>query len=316
MHSVATEETTENSVPETLPFSLPLELTVNDPEVIAELWAKQEGHERDEYALGALRLGVLALRQARGQIDANTLKREGDHLLGSVQLALSEHRTNLDRTLVGTLKDYFDPKDGRFNERVERLLKKDGELETLLSRKVTAADSEMCRALKDIATAVGNSTGLIKNCKKGDAVVELGSESAAPGAKVVVEAKEHASYNLTTALKEMEEARQNREAESGLFVFSKKTAPAGLEPLARYGTDVVVVWDADDVATDTHLRLGLSVARALCTRKALERSSLDVDFTAIDAALLEIAKQVKELDDVRTWTETISLPRAARLSIY
>ena len=121
----------------------------------------------------------------------------------------------------------------------------------------------------------------------------------------MVEAKEDASYDLATALEEMETARQNREAESGLFVFSKKTAPAGLEPLARYGNDVVVVWDADDLATDTHLRLGLSVARALCTRKALERSSLDVDFTAIDAALLEIAKQVKELDDIRTWTETI-----------
>jgi hypothetical protein len=65
------------------------------------------------------------------------------------------------------------------------------------------------------------------------------------------------------------------------------------------------VWDADDVATDAHLRLGLSVARALCTRKALERSSLDVDFTAIDGALLEIAKQVKELDEIRTWTDTI-----------
>ncbi len=480
MHSVATTETTADNAPETLPFSLPLELTVNDPEVISELWAKQEGRERDEYALGALRLGVLALRQARGQIDANTLKREGEHLLGSVQLALSEHRTNLDRTLVGTLAEYFHPESGRFTERVQRLLKKDGELETLLSRKVTAADSEMCRALsglvgkdsplvrllspdesneflkalhaavskelegqrtqvlrefsldnkegalsrlvgeltdkngqlrkdlqekidalvkqfsfddeqsalsrmsktvattneaiskhltlddkdsalsrlrrelmevlgkhgeadrkfqeevrltlekmqtrreeaaastrhggdfeavvfevvqsesqrlKDIATAVGNSTGLIKNCKKGDAVVELGPESAAPSAKIVVEAKEDASYDLKTALAEIETARQNREAESGLFVFSKKTAPAGLEPLARYGTDVVVVWDADDLATDTHLRLGLSVARALCTRKAMERTSLDVDFTAIDAALLEIAKQVKELDD-------------------
>ena len=41
------------------------------------------------------------------------------------------------------------------------------------------------------------------------------------------------------ALAEMETARQNRDAESGLFVFSKKTAPAGLEPLARYGNDVV-----------------------------------------------------------------------------
>ena len=46
-------------------------------------------------------------------------------------------------------------------------------------------------------------------------------------------------------------------------------------------------------------------AKGICTRKALERSSLDVDFTAIDGALLEIAKQVKELDDIRTWTETI-----------
>jgi hypothetical protein len=159
--------------------------------------------------------------------------------------------------------------------------------------------------LRDVATAVGNSTGLIKNCKKGDAVVELSSESAAPGAKVVVEAKEDASYDLAAALREIETARQNRDAESGLFVFSKKTAPVGLEPLARYGNDVVVVWDADDVTTDSHLRLGLSVARALCTRKALERSSLDVDFTAIDQALLEIAKQVKELDEIRIWTDTI-----------
>jgi hypothetical protein len=47
--------------------------------------------------------------------------------------------------------------------------------------------------------------------------------------------------------------RQNREAESGRFAFSKKTAPAGLAPLARYGNDVVVVWGADDLATDNLL---------------------------------------------------------------
>jgi len=138
MQSATLPKVSEENVPDTIPFSLPLELTVTDREVIAELFAKQEGHERDDYALGALRLGVFALRQARGQIDANALKREGERLLGDVQLALTEHRTNLDRTLVGTLKEYFDPKDGRFNERVERLLKKDGELECLLSRKVTA----------------------------------------------------------------------------------------------------------------------------------------------------------------------------------
>ena len=159
MHSLVSNEITTNNIPETLPFSLPLELTVNDPEIIAELWAKQEGHERDDYALGALRLGVLAMRQARGQIDANTLKHEGEQLLGNVQLALSEHRSSLDRTLVGTLKDYFDPESGRFSERVQQLVKKDGELENLLTRKVTAADSEMSRTL---ATLVGKDSPLVR----------------------------------------------------------------------------------------------------------------------------------------------------------
>jgi hypothetical protein len=78
MHSVATKETAEDTVPDTLLFSLPLELTVTDPKVLAELIAKQEGRERDDYALGALRLGVLALRQARGQVDVNALKHEGE----------------------------------------------------------------------------------------------------------------------------------------------------------------------------------------------------------------------------------------------
>jgi hypothetical protein len=42
------------------------ELVKLHPEVAAELGRHSEGPERDRYALGVLRLGVLALRQARG----------------------------------------------------------------------------------------------------------------------------------------------------------------------------------------------------------------------------------------------------------
>jgi len=470
------------------PLGLHLEVRVTDPEVITELVSFPEGRERDAHALSALRLGVLALKQARGKVDANTLRHEGGRLLADVQMALSEHRTVLDRTLIGVLKEYFDPESGRFNERVQRLLKKDGDLEALLSRKITNADSEMCRTLavffgensplvrllspgdsnefiaslrtvvsteldgqrahvlrefsldnkesalsrligeltdkngllrmelqeridalvkqfsfddeqsalsrmsrtiattndaiskhltlddtdsalsrlrrelmdvigkqgeasrsfqeevrvtlekmqsrrqeaakstrhgldfeaavfeavqseaqrlKDIAAAVGNKPGLINHCKKGDAILTLGPEAAAPGATVVIEAKEDASYDLSKALEEIDVARRNRQSESGLFVFSGKTAPKNLEPLARYGNDVIVVWDAEDAATDINLRLGLSVARALCTRMALEREHAEVDFTAIDASIQEIAKQVELLGEIRTWTETI-----------
>jgi hypothetical protein len=153
MQSVAALNPSEADVPDTLPFSIELDLIVNDPEVIQELCARPEGRERDDYALGALRVGVLSLKQARGQMDANVLKREAERLFLDVTSALSDHRSKLDGALVGTLKEYFDPQSGRFTERVQRLLKKDGELETLLSRKITAADSEMCRTLSGL---VGN----------------------------------------------------------------------------------------------------------------------------------------------------------------
>src|SRR5262245_41295704 len=115
-----------------LPYSLLLELNVTDQEVIRELCAQSEGRARDDFALSALRLGVLALKQARGQVDGQALKREGELLLKDVAQALTEHRTHLDNTLSKALKDYFDPTSGRFHERVDRLLKKDGELESLL----------------------------------------------------------------------------------------------------------------------------------------------------------------------------------------
>ena len=53
-----------------LPFGLALELRVDDHDTIRELLAFHEGEPRDRFALNALRIGVLALRQARGQIDA------------------------------------------------------------------------------------------------------------------------------------------------------------------------------------------------------------------------------------------------------
>jgi hypothetical protein len=94
MHSAAPPKVREDKFPDTIPYSFLLELIVTDPEVISELWAKREGRERDEYALGALRLGILALRQPRGQLDAGVtaLPHEEEWRLDNVQPALSETR--------------------------------------------------------------------------------------------------------------------------------------------------------------------------------------------------------------------------------
>jgi hypothetical protein len=468
--------------------ALCLQLVVHDSDVVAELAARAEGSERDTFALGALRIGVLALRQARGQVDADTVKNEGARLLLELQSRLDAHGADLRSSIEGQLCTYFDPTTGRFSERVERLVRRDGELEQLLRRQVGQDDSELARTLArnvgetsplmkvlsadqsqgivqslaaatkaaledqrtrvlgefsldrkdsalsrfiaelsagngqlsdnlrhhlnevvsefdlnreesalsrlvrrvdeaqqrisrefslddgssalarmqhelmsvleshrestarfqeevrttlasiqarrsealratthgsdfetavvafvdaeaqrlgDIAEATGNRVGLIKNCKVGDVVVQLGPEAAAAGARIVAEAKENASYDLKAASSELETARKNRGAAVGVFVFSKRTAPAGCEPIARYGEDIVIVWDAEDPATDLYLRCGISLARALCSRASVATHAREVDFNEIERAVRAVEKQASALSDIQTWAGTV-----------
>ena len=473
---------------EDLPYQLVLELTVEDRDTIAALYEHAEGSDRDRYALDALKIGVLALRRAGTHIDAELIQRESARMLEGLQLQLGQHAEQLNGRLTGSLKEYFDPESGRFQERVERLIRQDGELEQLMRRQLGGDDSQLAKTLLthvgehsplmkvlspdaadgllaslrvtvdgqlaqqrdqllkqfsldndqgalsrlvaelrknhgqlsddlqnkidtvvkefsldeensalsrlvknvdraqrtitdqfsldndqsalarlkkelltifsahvatnaefqeevkvalgkivakreeaqrstrhgiefedavcefvlreaqatgDIAEATGRQVGLIRNCKIGDCVVQLGPDSPAPDARIVVEAKEDASYTLAKACQEMKLARDNRGAQKGLFVFSSKSAPAGLKPLGRYGDDIVVVWNAEDAATDIFLEAGLITTRALCIRGGRHAESQAADFEAIEKALLEIENRSQGLDEITTSANTI-----------
>ena len=493
MEFLADDATAELNDAHTPLGTIDLRLRVADADTVAALAGIPAGEPREEFALSALRIGVLALRQARGQIDANLVQHECERMLGLLEKHLHEHSTQINQRLTGSLKEYFDPETGRFQERVDRLVKRDGELEQLLRRQLGAEDSELCKTLVahvgassplmkqlnpnesqgllaalretlqrqltdqrdvvlgefslnneqgalsrmlrqmtdcngqlnndlqgkidelvkefslheensslsrlmrnvtqaqqtmsnefslnneqsalsrlkkmvestdqairgslslddegsalarlkremldllkthgdsnqkfqsevkaalaamvakraeaarstqhglefesvvyefiertaqaagDVAAATGATTGLIYNCKIGDCVVTLGPESAAPGGRIVFEAKEKQKVDLRAALAEIEEARKNRDAQIGVFVFSKKSAPEGIEPLNRYGNDIVVVWDAEDSYSDLFLKTALTMAKALCIRTATERA----DANSLARRLLE-----------------------------
>jgi len=496
-------------------MSLNLDLMVHDAEIIAELCNFREGSTRDEFAIRALRLGVLALKQAQGQVDTDAIRSESERLLENMENQLGKHSDQIHDRMTQMLKEYFDPESGRFQERVDRLIKQDGELELLLKRQLGSEDSELCKTLSDhfgedsllmkwlgpdqgqgllaafqesfeaqlktqrdevlkqfsldekegalsrfiaeltenqgqlsaglqekldtiskefsldeensalsrlvnnvdrsqklisrefsldedssalsrlkkmlehtnesihkhlslddensalarlkrgisgilteqqesnlkfqeevkttlsamvarkeemdrstrhglefedavvnqiqyelknsgdLVSHTGNTTGCIKNCKVGDCVIELGPDSATPGERIVMEAKESGSYQLANARDEMETARKNREAQVGLFIFSKKTAPENLDPVTRLGHDVYVVWDVEDERSDLFVNVGLTLARALCVRSQQQKESHAADFSAIDQAILDIEKKALALDDVETWTKTI-----------
>lgn len=512
---LAGAESGANSAEE-LPLSLPLELVVTDPESIAELCSYPEGELRDEFTRKALRIGILALRQARGQIDGDLIRREGDYLLKALQNRFEEHARTVHERTAQTLKDYFDPQSGRFQERVDRLIRRDGELEQVLRKQLGQEDSELDKTLArhfgsdselikwlnpdqsqgllgalkgaldeqlslqrdqvlkqfsldnkegalarfiqeltsrqgelteqlqgqiecvvkefsldeensalsrlvanvdraqrtitrefsldedasalsrlkrlleqtntaieghlslddedsalarlkrelfglmethreqnqkfqeevklalqtmvarkqeaarstrhgidfeaaaleligieaqktgDVLTPTGNTVGRIKNCKKGDGTLELGPESAAPGTRIVIEAKEDAGYQLKTAREEIDDARKNRDSAIGLFIFSRKTAPAAVEPIFRMGDDVFVVWDVEDTGSDLYLKLGISLARALAVRKHREQAEQSADFQAIEKAIIDIEKAVNGLDELQLSADQIN----------
>jgi hypothetical protein len=157
----------------------------------------------------------------------------------------------------------------------------------------------------DICVATGNNPGRIKNNKKGDAVWKLGPETPAPGAMIVFEAKEDRAFNLATALKEIEEARKNRGADYGVFVWSRLTAPEGTKPLARYGYDLVVIWDVDDPSTDPYLLAAIEIARACVVEQHRGDAREDIDVEAIHKAINAIEKSAIGLDQIRKPAESI-----------
>jgi hypothetical protein len=165
--------------------------------------------------------------------------------------------------------------------------------------------ADEAQRLGDLFEATGETTGAIRQCKKGDYVIELGTESAAAHARVVWEAKEKQSYALRAALEEMDEARRNRQAQVGVFVYSRKTAPEGLETLQRHGSDVVVVWDADDPASELVVRAAYSLTRALAVRERRSDRESQAAIAEIERAARAVERQIGYLDDVRKWAETV-----------
>lgn len=473
---------------EDTPQRLRLELLIDDTEIVEALAALPAGRERLSYARTALKIGILALSQARGRIDAETVRNEGERLIATMKTRLDQTQQQIDGLVTQSLKDYFDPASGRFTERVERLVKQDGELERLMraqtqfatqritdtlaqhvgadsplmallapddsnrflaalkgnveqtlsvqtgqvlrefsldnpagalsrlvrelgdkhgsltenlqeridevvgefsldnadsalsrlvgrveqaqktisaefsldaensalarmrrelmgvldahreqansfqqqvlaaleamkARKEAAARStthghefqaqvfrfieEIARKAGDIAEDIGDSAGAISRSKVGDALVTLGPDCAAAGSRIVIEAKEAANYSLRNTLEESAIARKNREAQVGLFVHSRRTAPAGLEPIARYGDDIVVLWDAEDETTDAYLKAGLIVAKAIAVKARAQSDAQAHDLKAMETAIADILKQASLLEDVTTWTNTI-----------
>ena len=141
-----------------LPYQLSLELLIDDPEIIRALYEYPEGDGRNHYAVEAMKIGLLALRHVGGQVSVDRFRNEGDRFIGGLQKTLDAHKQTIQEQIEAKLKEYFDPKSGRFEDRVRRLVAQDGELSQLVKGFVDGAHSLFANTL---VTYVGRDSALM-----------------------------------------------------------------------------------------------------------------------------------------------------------
>lgn len=465
-----------------------LRLRVRDQDVIEFLSSHINEVERNEVATTALRIGVLAMRQAQGELDAHQLRDEGQQLLDDMRETLISHSQEMTSAMREALRRYLDPEGGFLQQRLERLVSSEGELAKLLRSHVAGSDSEIARTLAeqvgnrselfrlldpgrqdsllaqlsrileeavrtqreqvlrefsldngdgalakllgeltdnqgqlrqdlqedlsrvvaqfslddetsalsrlvarvdhaqrgivqqfslddegsalsrlrremldtidgmvqrqqafhaevgqmmaaldarrkadargtqhgldferhlgellsaeaarqgDLFEAVGTTTGALRNCKVGDHLITVGPDHVAADLRVVFEAKQNGSVSDAEAIKELHQAKENRQADVGVFVFSRKVAGENREPLRRVGDDLIIVWDDEDPTSDVYLRAAYSVAKAILQHKTARSAHEHVDLGAMDAAIAEVERQADRLDQMKKQTGAI-----------
>jgi hypothetical protein len=157
----------------------------------------------------------------------------------------------------------------------------------------------------EVFDETGTRVGEIKNCKKGDFVLELGPESVAPGERIVFEAKDVGGCALREAREELAVARPNRKAQVGVFVLARTCVSAGTPPFQRFGEDLVVVWDPEQQASDVWLGAACEVARALVVRRARASAATTASFDDLDRYIGQLEKDANLLDNVLASAGTI-----------
>jgi hypothetical protein len=129
-------------------FDVRLNLNVTDRDTVVELLKHNDESARDEYALSALKVGVLAIRQACGVVDAQSIQQECQKFIDVVGDTLNSHAETMSTQVGGLLIRYFDPSNGEFNQRLDRLVRRDGELESLLGKHLNGDGSALSQTME------------------------------------------------------------------------------------------------------------------------------------------------------------------------
>jgi hypothetical protein len=151
-------------------------------------------------------------------------------------------------------------------------------------------------------TKLTNTTGFLKNSKKGDVILRFGTDHALHGCPIIYEMKSDTSFFLegdnpkTSATDYLEEAMENRRCKVGIFVMDKTTAQKFPRDLTVAGDKIFVVWDPEDPRTDWLLTAAtyIAIGRNKPPENVIDPKQMDA-ITKVTADLEAEAKRYSKM---------------------
>jgi hypothetical protein len=169
-----------------------------------------------------------------------------------------------------------------------------------------AVVADMGRQFGDETELVRGSPGVHKG-KTGDHLITLGETTGAPGLHIVVEVKDQA-YKAKKAIAELQEAKKNREAVSGIFVFAKGCEPVEFGNFKRIDNDYYCTVDKAVLAEGGPLPFlwaAYELARVQAVTAVRKEAGGKLDLETVQQHIDGIAALVPRLGEIITKAGTV-----------
>jgi len=166
--------------------------------------------------------------------------------------------------------------------------------------------AEMGRQFGDETELVRGTPGVHK-CKTGDYLVTLGETTGAPGLRIAFEVKDQ-DYKPKKAIGELQEAKENRDAVSGIFVFAKGREPVEFGNFKRIDNDFYCTVDKAVLAEGGPLPFlwaAYELARVQAVAAVRKEVGGKLDLERIQQLIDGIAVWVPRLAEIATKAKTV-----------
>jgi hypothetical protein len=163
-----------------------------------------------------------------------------------------------------------------------------------------------CSSMGDETENVRGTPGSLRK-KTGDYTATLGECTGAPGTRMVVEVKNQ-RVRLKDAIDELNEAKKNRDATVGIYVFAKGCEPPEVGDFRRVGEDFFCSVDKDQLANgerQLYFCAAYQIARALAVAATRKNSDGVLDLQKLKDHVDALIEFSARLSDVTTKARTV-----------